>query len=56
VFSTGFRARPPPRRIDCAVELWANANGRSRTLTAAFKKLLQRSGLNARDAVPDKLW
>src|SRR2546423_622175 len=28
---------PAPRRIDCAVELLANANGRRRTLTAAFQ-------------------
>ena len=45
MFSTGFRARPPPRRIDCAVEPWANANGRRGTLTAAFQSCFSTVGL-----------
>ena len=48
--------RAQPRRIDCAVEPWANANGRRGTSNSRVPKLLQRSGLNARDAVPDRLW
>src|ERR1700719_1341936 len=36
---------PPPRRIDRAVELLPNANGRRRTLTAAFQSRFSAVGL-----------
>lgn len=44
MFSTGFRARPRPVGL-IALELLANANGRWRTLTAAFQSCFSAVGL-----------
>lgn len=55
MFSTGLRARPRPvgliALLNCGLMQMVAADSNSRV-----PKLLQHSGLNARDAVPDKLW
>ena len=55
MFSTGFRARPRPVGL-IALKLLANANGRWRTLTAAFQSCFSAVGLTLATPYLTSFW